>query len=85
VLLIASVGVALFGPHPLAHTRWWAGSLGQFVVTVWVLGRCWGRPAWAAATLSCPIAALSALTLRLAAPGSPLALLGLATLVGAVS
>jgi tellurite resistance protein len=41
VLLLATVGVALFGPHPLAGALWWAGSLSQLFVTVWVLGRWW--------------------------------------------
>ncbi len=63
VLLLATVGVALFGPSRWAHALWWAGSLSQLAVTVWVLGRWWrgnapanpkaGQPAglvWAAVT-----------------------------------
>jgi tellurite resistance protein len=49
-MLVATVGVALLGPHPLLAALWWAGSLGQFGVTVWVLGRWWGRPAWPSVT-----------------------------------
>lgn len=49
-MLVATVGVALLGPHPLLAALWWAGSLGQLGVTVWVLGRWWGRPAWPSVT-----------------------------------
>lgn len=55
VLLLATVGVVLVGPHPLAGALWWAGSLGQLFVTVWVLGRWWrgngrGGLQWAGVT-----------------------------------
>ncbi len=55
VMLVATVGVALLGPHTLTALLWWAGSLGQLAVTVWVLGRWWapsGRtgPVWAGVT-----------------------------------
>jgi tellurite resistance protein len=36
-LLLAAVGVALFGPHPALHVLWWLGSLAQLWTTVWVL------------------------------------------------
>lgn len=44
ILLLAAVGVALFGPHPAINALWWAGSLAQLWATVWVLGR-WLAPA----------------------------------------
>lgn len=44
VILLATVSVALLGPQPWAAWIWWAGSLGQFGVTLWVLSRWW-RPA----------------------------------------
>lgn len=55
VLLLATVGVALFGPHPLARALWWAGSLAQWFVTAWVLARWWrgasaGGLQWASVT-----------------------------------
>ena len=49
-MLVATVAVALFGVHPLPRALWWAGSLGQLGITVWVLARWWGRPAWASVT-----------------------------------
>lgn len=49
-LLVGTVGVALFGPNPVAHALWWAGSLGQLFTTAWVLGRWWGRLAWPSVT-----------------------------------
>lgn len=49
-LLVATVGVASLGPHPALAALWWLGSLGQLLVTVWVLGRWWGRLAWPSAT-----------------------------------
>lgn len=54
-LLLATVGVALLGTHPAAHALWWAGSLGQLGVTLWVLSRWWREPKagglqWATAT-----------------------------------
>ena len=42
-LLLAAVGVALFGPHPLLNVVWWVGALTQLWATVWVLGR-WLAP-----------------------------------------
>lgn len=42
-LLLAAVGVALLGPHPLLHALWWVGALTQVWATVWVLGR-WLSP-----------------------------------------
>ena len=42
-LLLAAVGVALFGPHPLLNAVWWVGALTQLWATVWVLGR-WLAP-----------------------------------------
>lgn len=55
VILLATVAVALVGPHPLAHALWWAGSLTQLWVTAWVLGRWWrgngkGGLQWAGVT-----------------------------------
>ncbi|QCB47476.1 SLAC1 anion channel family protein [Hydrogenophaga sp. PAMC20947] len=42
-LLLAAVGVALLGAHPLLHALWWVGALTQVWATVWVLGR-WLSP-----------------------------------------
>ncbi|MDO8420410.1 MAG: SLAC1 anion channel family protein [Rubrivivax sp.] len=44
VLLLATVGVALAGPHPWLQALWWMGALTQLFVTWWVLARWW-RPA----------------------------------------
>lgn len=50
LILLASVGVALIGAEALStlpllkgllNSLWWAGSLGQFGVTLWVLSRWW--------------------------------------------
>ena len=41
LLLLATVAVALFGPAAWAAWLWWAGSLAQLFVTVWVLARWW--------------------------------------------
>lgn len=49
-LLVATVGVATLGPMPWLALLWWLGSGGQLFVTVWVLGRWWGRLAWPSAT-----------------------------------
>jgi tellurite resistance protein len=54
-LLLATVGVSLIGPHPLARALWWIGSLSQLFVTAWVLGRWWrgngkGGLQWAGVT-----------------------------------
>lgn len=52
---VAGVGVALAGPHPGIAALWWIGSLGQFALTVWVMGRWWrgnqaGGLSWAVVT-----------------------------------
>ena len=54
-ILLATTGVALLGTHPLARALWWAGSLGQLGITLWVLSRWWREPKagglqWATAT-----------------------------------
>lgn len=60
-LLMATAGVAAFGPSPgtamggVLQALWWAGSLSLVVVTAWVLGRWWQAPpqgglAWASVT-----------------------------------
>lgn len=54
-LQVATVGVALAGPHPLVEALWWAASLGQFGVTLWVMVRWWrgnqaGGLQWAVVT-----------------------------------
>jgi tellurite resistance protein len=43
ILLLAAVGVALLGPHPVFNALWWFGALTQIWATVWVLGR-WLAP-----------------------------------------
>ena len=55
VILLATVAVALGGPGWPAQALWWAGSLSQLLVTLWVLGRWWKHPKagglqWASAT-----------------------------------
>lgn len=40
-ILLATVSVALFGANDAARALWWAGSLGQVFVTLWVLQRWW--------------------------------------------
>lgn len=55
VMLVGTVGTALLGDHPINQALWWAGSLGQFGVTLWVLQRWWlgnkpGGLAWASVT-----------------------------------
>ncbi|NDY92647.1 SLAC1 family transporter [Ideonella livida] len=55
LLLVATVGTALLGPGPVQRALWWAGSLGQFGVTWWVLRRWWlghkaGGLVWASVT-----------------------------------
>jgi tellurite resistance protein len=42
LILLATVAVGLFGAHPAANALWWAGSLGQLGVTLWVVSRWWG-------------------------------------------
>ena len=42
-LLLAAVGVALLGAHPVINALWWVGALTQLWATVWVLGR-WLSP-----------------------------------------
>jgi tellurite resistance protein len=39
LLLLATVSVALRGPDALARALWWAGSVAQIWVTLWVLSR----------------------------------------------
>lgn len=55
IILLATVGVALFGTHPLVLALWWVGSLSQWFVTAWVLARWWrgasaGGLQWAGVT-----------------------------------
>jgi tellurite resistance protein len=55
LILLAAVAMALDAPTALARGLWWLGSIGQLLVTLWVLGR-WFLPAkagglqWASAT-----------------------------------
>ena len=42
-LLLAAVGVALLGAHPVFNALWWVGALTQLWATLWVLGR-WLSP-----------------------------------------
>ena len=44
VLLLATIGVSVFGPQPLLLALWALGALAQLFVTAWVLARWW-RPA----------------------------------------
>lgn len=39
LLLLATVGVSLLGSNAWLAGLWWIGSLAQWMVTVWVLGR----------------------------------------------
>lgn len=41
LILLATVAVARFGAHPIAHVLWWTGCLSQFSVTLWVMSRWW--------------------------------------------
>jgi tellurite resistance protein len=41
LLLLATVAVGLTGAGALANALWWAGSLGQLGVTLWVVSRWW--------------------------------------------
>lgn len=52
VLLLATVGVALFGPGAALGSLWALGALGQLGVTLWVLARWWrpGGLVWAGLT-----------------------------------
>jgi tellurite resistance protein len=55
LILLATVAVAVIGPSPLAAAAWWAGSVAQLAVTVWVLRRWWlgngaGGLQWAGVT-----------------------------------
>lgn len=55
LMLLATVAVALLGPHPASRALWWAGSLSQLGVTWWVLSRWWngnkpGGLQWASVT-----------------------------------
>ena len=54
-ILLATLGVLLFGAHPLARALWWAGSVAQLGVTLWVVARWWrgasaGGLVWASVT-----------------------------------
>lgn len=44
MILLATVGVSLLGPHPALAALWWVGSLGQMAVTLWVMSRWWQGP-----------------------------------------
>lgn len=44
VILLATLGVALFGPGTAQRLLWWVGALAQVGVTLWVLAR-WLREA----------------------------------------
>jgi tellurite resistance protein len=52
MLLLATVGVALFGPGPALGGLWGLGAIGQLGVTLWVLARWWrpGGLVWAGLT-----------------------------------
>ena len=55
LLLVATAAVAAGWRGPLVEALWWAGSLAQWLVTVWVMSRWWrGGPGgglpWAALT-----------------------------------
>lgn len=55
LILLATVSVALRGPDALARGLWWAGSLTQLWVTLWVMSRWWrgnqaGGLQWATVT-----------------------------------
>jgi len=41
LVLLATVAVGLTGAGALANALWWAGSLGQLGVTLWVVSRWW--------------------------------------------
>ena len=54
-ILLATLAVVLFGAHPLARALWWAGSVAQLGVTLWVVARWWrgaaaGGLVWASVT-----------------------------------
>jgi tellurite resistance protein len=55
LLLLVTVAVAHGARHPVLTLLWWAGSLAQLAVTLWVLARWWRGPqggglAWAGVT-----------------------------------
>jgi tellurite resistance protein len=55
LLLLVTVAVALGARHPVLALLWWAASLAQLAVTLWVLGRWWrgaqgGGLQWAGVT-----------------------------------
>lgn len=55
LILVSTVGVGLLGRAPWIAALWWAGSLTQWLVTVWVLMRWWRSPSagglqWASVT-----------------------------------
>lgn len=69
VLLLATVGVALFGPAWWVAALWWVGSIAQLFVTLWVLSRWWrGAPGAAAAPGAPPGFALAGVTPALFIP-----------------
>ena len=41
LILLATTAVATGLRGPVVEALWWAGSLGQLGVTLWVLSRCW--------------------------------------------
>ena len=41
LILLATVAVGLTGAGAVANVLWWAGSLGQLGVTLWVVSRWW--------------------------------------------
>lgn len=52
VILLATLGAGVFGPHPAVRAAWMIGCAAQVLVTVWVLAR-WLRapaPGWAGVT-----------------------------------
>ncbi|MDO5625623.1 MAG: C4-dicarboxylate ABC transporter [Pseudomonadota bacterium] len=53
LILLATAGVSLLGSQAWLAVLWWAGSLGQLAVTVWVLARWLGAgkaAGWTAVT-----------------------------------
>lgn len=56
LLLLATAAVSLFGPAAWAAWQWWASSLAQLFVTLWVQARWWrgnipGGLQWTGVTL----------------------------------
>jgi tellurite resistance protein len=44
LILLATLGVALFGPQTVSEVLWWLGCALQLWVTLWVLSRIWLGP-----------------------------------------